>query len=73
MRVLVADDERNIRESLQRFLELEGNEVVAADNGLAAQRRLQEAAFHAAIIDLKMPGLDGLELLRWIRGERPRL
>ena len=73
MRVLVADDERNIRESLQRFLELEGNEVVAAGNGLAAQRRLQEAAFHAAIVDLKMPGLDGLELLRWIRAERPRL
>ena len=73
MRVLVADDERNIRESLRRFLELEGNEVVTADNGLAAQRRMQEAPFGAAIVDLKMPGMDGLELLRWIRGERPRL
>jgi len=73
MRVLVADDERNIRESLRRFLELEGNEVVTADNGLAAQRRMQEAPFGAAIVDLKMPGMDGLELLSWIRGERPRL
>ena len=73
MRVLVADDERNIRESLRSFLELDGNEVVAADNGLAAQRRLQEEPFAAAIVDLKMPGMDGLELLRWIRAERPRL
>ena len=72
-RVLVADDERNIRDSLRRILELDGNEVVTADNGLAAQRRLQEATFHAAIVDLKMPGMDGLELLRWIRAERPRL
>ena len=73
MRVLVADDERNIRESLQRFLELDGRVVVTAENGLAAQRRLQEDTFGAAVIDLKMPGMDGLELLRWIRSERPRL
>ena len=73
MKVLIADDEPNIRDSLQRLLELDGNEVIAADNGLAAQRRLQDANFHAAIVDLKMPGMDGLELLRWIRSERPRL
>ena len=72
-RVLIADDEPNIRDSLRRLLELEGNEVVTADNGLAAQRRMQEEPFGAAIVDLKMPGMDGLELLRWIRLERPRL
>ena len=73
MRVLVADDEPNIRDSLQRYLELDGAEVVAADNGLAAQRRLQQETFAAAVIDLRMPGMDGLELLRWLRAERPRL
>lgn len=73
MKVLVADDERNIRESLRSLLELEDNEVVTAENGLAAQRRLQEESFGAAIVDLKMPGMDGLELLRWIRSERSRL
>ena len=72
-RVLIADDEPNIRDSLRRLLELEGNDVVTADNGLAAQRRMQEEPFGAAIVDLKMPGMDGLELLRWIRLERPRL
>ena len=44
-----------------------------AENGLSAQRRLQEGTFAAAVVDLKMPGMDGLELLRWIRAERPRL
>ena len=73
IRVLVADDEPNIRTSLKRYLELDGAEVVTAENGLSAQRRLRGEAFAAAIIDLKMPGLDGLELLRWIRQERPRL
>ena len=73
MKVLIADDERNIRESLRSFLKLEGSEVVTAENGLAAQRRLQEDTVDVAVVDLKMPGMDGLELLRWIRAERPRL
>ena len=73
MRVLVADDEPNIRASLQRLLELDGAAVVTAENGLAAQRRLQQETFAAAVIDLKMPGMDGLQLLRWMRAERPRL
>ena len=53
MRVLVADDEANIRDSLQRYLSLEGATVVTAANGLAAQRRLQDESFTAAIIDLR--------------------
>ena len=55
IRVLVADDEPNIRTSLKRYLELDGAEVVTAENGLSAQRRLRGEAFAAAIIDLKMP------------------
>ena len=73
MRVLVADDEAAIRDSLRRYLEMDGAEATTAEDGLAARRCLQEQAFDAAIVDLKMPGQDGLELLRWIRAERPRL
>jgi len=73
MRVLVVDDEKNIRESIRRYLNTENIETVAAENGLSAKRLLQEQAFSAGIVDLRMPGMDGLELLRWIREEGPRL
>ncbi|MBN1834716.1 MAG: sigma-54-dependent Fis family transcriptional regulator [Spirochaetales bacterium] len=73
MKVLVADDERNIRDSIARYLGLEGVESVCVENGLAAKRLLEEQVFAAGIIDLRMPAMDGLELLRWIREEGPRL
>jgi len=73
MRVLVVDDEKNIRESIRRFLDTEDIETVAAENGLSAKRLLQEQVFSAGIVDLRMPGMNGLELLRWIREQGPRL
>jgi len=73
MRVLVVDDERNIRQSIERYLKMEGFEAVSAENGLSAQRLLGEEAFAAGIIDLRMPGMDGLALLRWLREEGQRL
>ena len=73
MKVLVVDDEKSIREAVARYLALQGIETVIAENGLAAQRLLLEQVFAAAIVDLRMPGMDGLELLRWLREEGPRL
>jgi two-component system response regulator AtoC len=73
MRVLIVDDEKNIRESIRRYLSSEGVETVAAENGLSAKRLLQEQVFSAGIVDLRMPGMDGLELLNWIREQGPRL
>jgi two-component system response regulator AtoC len=73
VRVIVVDDERNIRQSIERYLQLEGIEVVTAENGLSAQRLLRDEAFAAGIIDLRMPGMDGLALLRWLREEGQRL
>ena len=71
MKILVADDEKNIREALVKLLKASGWEAEAAENGLAAQRRLQEEAFAGVIADLKMPGMDGLELLSWCRTDGP--
>jgi two-component system response regulator AtoC len=73
MRVLVVDDEKNIRESIRRYLDTENIESVVAENGLSAKRLLQEQVFSAGIVDLRMPGMDGLQLLKWMRAEGPRL
>jgi two-component system response regulator AtoC len=66
MRILIADDEKNIRESLRRLLELEGMEAVAVENGEAARDTLKEERFDAVLLDLRMPGLSGQEVLEWI-------
>jgi two-component system response regulator AtoC len=71
MKILVADDEKNIREALVKWLTTSGFEAVGVENGLAAQRLLQEEAFAGVVSDLKMPGLDGLQLLAWCRSEGP--
>jgi two-component system, NtrC family, response regulator AtoC len=73
VKVLVVDDERSIREAVARYLGLEQIETASADNGLAAQRLLLEEPFAAAVVDVRMPGMNGLELLRWVRDEGPRL
>jgi len=73
VRILVVDDEQAVRDSLRRVLELEGYEVSTAGDGLTAENTLQEQVLAAALVDLRMPGLDGLELLRRIRRQGLRL
>jgi two-component system response regulator MprA len=68
MRILVVDDERAVRESLRRALELEGYDVELADDGEAALERLGGTAQpDAVILDVLMPGIDGLEVCRRLR------
>jgi two-component system, OmpR family, response regulator MprA len=70
MRILVVDDERAVRESLRRALELEGYEVDLAEDGEGALERLGGiAAPDAVILDVLMPGIDGLEVCRRLRAD----
>jgi two-component system response regulator AtoC len=61
--VLVVDDEDALRESLALFLASEGFEVVSAEDGAAALAALERAPVDVALCDLRMPGIDGLDLL----------
>ena len=72
MKVLIVDDEQNIRDSIERFLNLDNYITMTAGNGLSAKRMLEEEPFDAVILDLKMPGMDGLELLKWNLEYGPR-
>ena len=68
MDILVVDDERAVRESLRRALELEGYGVELAADGEEALRRLAlEPAPDAVVLDILMPGVDGLEVCRRLR------
>ncbi|MGE4584220.1 MAG: sigma-54-dependent transcriptional regulator [Sphaerochaeta sp.] len=73
MKILLVDDEPNIRDLMQRYLSLDGIESDSAENGLSAQRMLREQAYDACLVDLKMPGMDGLSLISWIRSEGFRM
>jgi len=71
-RVLVADDDRAIRESLLRALELEGYEVVTVVDGVEALARTRRDTFDALVMDVMMPGIDGLGVCRVLRAEGDR-
>ena len=70
MSILIVDDERAVRESLQRALELEGYHVELAADGESALAVIAERAQSpdALILDVLMPGIDGLEVCRRLRG-----
>ncbi len=71
MKILIVDDEANISELISKFLKLENYKTELASNGLSAKRLLENEVFDLAVIDLKMPGMDGMELLKWISTEGP--
>ena len=66
-RILIADDEESIRFVLREALEEDGCEVIDVDNGDAAFDALAAGEFQIAFVDIRMPGLTGLELLDRLR------
>jgi two-component system, OmpR family, response regulator MprA len=74
MKILVVDDERAVRDSLRRALELEGYDVeLAADGEEALERLSSNGEPDAVILDILMPKMDGLEVCRRLRREGHRL
>ncbi len=71
MKILIVDDEKKFCDVIVNVFEFEQMEVQVAENGLSAQRMLESEAFTAVVTDINMPGMDGLELLKWIQEEGP--
>jgi two-component system response regulator (stage 0 sporulation protein F) len=66
-RVLVVDDEQNSREGLSKILTKEGYQVHTAEDGAKALREAEAHNFDLIITDLRMPDMDGIEVLKRVR------
>ena len=71
-RIYIAEDEKNIRETLQRFLENDGYEVCAFETGDALLGVFYKKRADLVILDIMMPGTDGLTCCRRIREKDKR-
>ncbi len=71
MRILVVDDEEPIRESLSAWLQKDGYHVDIADSGQSALGCIEDCLFDLYLVDIKMPGMDGIELLGRIKEAQP--
>ncbi len=72
-RILVVDDEEAMRESLGAWLEKAGHEVTLAPSGAEALELMSHSPCDLALLDIKMPGMDGHEVLQRIREDHPRV
>ena len=70
-RLLIVDDEKNIRLSLVRFFDSLGHQVVEAENGAQASAMLAESRFDLVLTDFRMAEMNGLELLKEARRIHP--
>jgi DNA-binding response OmpR family regulator len=71
--ILVVDDERNIRNNLSMVLEAAGYKVDTAGNAEDALTLVKDGRYDIAFVDIQMPKMGGLELLRYFRGLRPKM
>lgn len=70
-RILIIDDDANLRKTLADILHLKGYETVAAVNGIEGLAQLRENPVHLALIDIGLPDISGVEVLKGIKAEYP--
>jgi DNA-binding response OmpR family regulator len=73
VRILVADDDKELVQTIEEELIIEGYEVVIAHDGEEALKAIQSTPFQIAILDLKMPKITGLEILQKVKKEFPAM
>lgn len=73
VRVLLVDDEEEFLSSAARVLERRGLEVQTAGDGARALQMIEQRGFDVAVLDVKMPGIDGIQLFRRLQKEQPGL
>ena len=71
MKIMIVDDEKIVRESFLHWFEKTGHEVETAPSGHVALEKLEQRPFDLMFVDIKMPGMDGIELLEKVKSEYP--
>jgi len=66
-KILVIDDEKLVAESLKKLLKKEGYDVNIAKNGIEAMKRIKEDDFNLVVSDIRMPDINGIEIVKQIR------
>ena len=72
-KILVVDDDKSIRRTLKDILEFEKYEVIEASDGLDCMVKLKQNQFDVVILDVKMPKMDGMEVMEKIQAKKPEL
>src|SRR5271166_5091781 len=71
MRILLVDDEQSLLMTLAANLELDGLDVTTAESGQRALELFESEPFDLVLSDIRMPGMNGVDLFRRIRAQRP--
>ena len=72
-KILVADDEKLVRSVMARFLSCQGYDVSIAENGLETVRKAASGEFDLLVMDLRMPGLKGHEILEELKKNKKQI
>ena len=72
-KILIVDDEVSVRQSLEGWFREDGFAVAIAEDGKAALAKMHEGPFDIVIIDLKMPGMDGMEVFEELKVIKPEI
>lgn len=69
---LIVDDDKSVRDFLQRFLKQKGyTHIEAAEDGEKALKLIEKGEINLVLLDIRLPGMDGIEVLRKIKGIKP--
>jgi len=73
VKILIVDDEKQLASSLKDYFEPDGIDADIALDGKEGKRKLEEHPYDVLVSDLRMPGLNGMQLLRWVKDEGPNI
>jgi PAS domain S-box-containing protein len=73
IKILIIDDEKVIREGVERALSSKGYVISKAENGESGIAMMKEDTFNVVLLDLMMPGIDGFTVLKWINENAPQI